>query len=682
MPAGESSAALTLDGLAGLRHWVAWQAEPGDGGQARKVPYDPATGRPARSNDSSTWGTRAEAEARAAALPLPLKLGGPGFELGDIGGGLSVGGVDLDTCRDPETGAFLSWAEDVIACFASYTEVSPSLRGAKVFFAYKTADLPALRAAVGVADGASGRRWGSPTGAAHPPGIELYLGGRYFAVTDMRVEGTPAEIRIVPIEVIEWLARDAVAALAPPRGRSAARVRDDSRSAIAFRIGRRARREGRSYEEMCREIRANPATAEWAAKDGERGLRRIWANSERYGAPLATQAPPIGLGEWDAGEDSNPIEPRGWLLGNQLCRRFISTLIAGGGTGKTALRTVQMLALASGRELTDEKVFHRCRVLMLSLEDGEDELRRRVRAAMIHHELKPEDVAGHLYLSTPRNLKLAEPDESGRPRYGAFKQSLEAAICRLGIDVICVDPFVKAHGMEENDNMAIDFVAEVLAGIAADYDCAVDVIHHTRKGPAEGGEADRSRGASAFVNAARLAYTLTQMTEAEADLFRVPREEHKHYVRLDSAKVNIAPPLDRATWFRLVGVPLGNASELYPHGDTVQAIEPWTPPQVWSQVTAEVANRILDRLSAGLADGRRYAAAGQAAHEQQPWTAVLAELPSLTEGQARQVIKRWLADGVLRTGMHHDPVVRKDRKSIYVDDAKRPAAARAIDLNG
>lgn len=682
MPAGEPSVVLTLDSLASLRHWVAWQAEPGDGGQPRKVPYDPANGRPARANDPATWGTRAEAEARAAALPRPLKLGGPGFELGDVGGGLSVGGVDLDTCRDPETGAFLPWAEDVILCFDSYTEISPSLKGAKIFFAYRTADLPALRAAIGIGGGTvNGRRWGERTGAAHPPGIELYLAGRYFAVTDMPVEGTPPEIRIVPLETIEWLAKDAVAALAPPRGKTAARVRDESRSGIAFRIGRRIRRQGRSYEEMCREIRANPATAAWVDESGERGLRRIWTNSERYGAPGSSPAP-IALGEWDAGEDTNPIEPRGWLLGNQLCRRFISTLIAGGGTGKTALRTTQMLALASGRELTDEKVFHRCRVLMLSLEDGEDELRRRVRAAMIHYELKPEDVAGYLYLSTPRNMKLAEPDDSGRPRYGAFKQSLEAAICRLGIDVVCVDPFVKAHGMEENDNMAIDFVAEVLASIAGDYDCAVDVIHHTRKGPAESGEADRSRGASAFVNAARLAYTLTQMTEAEADLFRVPREEHKHYVRLDSAKVNITPPLDRATWFRLVGVPLGNPSDLYPHGDTVQAIEPWTPPQVWNQVTAEVANRILDRFSSGLPDGRRYAAAGQAAHEQQPWTAVLAELPTLTEGQARQVVKRWLADGVLKPALYHDPVARKERKALYVNDAKRPQAAKAIDLNG
>ncbi len=53
-----------------------------------------------------------------------------------------------------------------------------------------------------------------------------------------------------------------------------------------------------------------------------------------------------GLGEWDAGDDDAPIEPRGWLLGNVYCRRFVSSLLAEGGAGKTAVRTAQALALA------------------------------------------------------------------------------------------------------------------------------------------------------------------------------------------------------------------------------------------------------------------------------------------------------------------------------------------------
>ena len=41
-----------------------------------------------------------------------------------------------------------------------------------------------------------------------------------------------------------------------------------------------------------------------------------------------------GLGEWDAGDDDAPIPPRGWLLGTTYCRKFVSSLLGGGGEGK------------------------------------------------------------------------------------------------------------------------------------------------------------------------------------------------------------------------------------------------------------------------------------------------------------------------------------------------------------
>ena len=82
-----------------------------------------------------------------------------------------------------------------------------------------------------------------------------------------------------------------------------------------------------------------------------------------------------------------PIPPRAWLLGTSLCRRYISALLGGGGTGKTAVRLAQALSLASGHSLTGEYVFERVKVLFISLEDDVDEMRRRIRAAMIYHKL-------------------------------------------------------------------------------------------------------------------------------------------------------------------------------------------------------------------------------------------------------------------------------------------------------
>ena len=50
-----------------------------------------------------------------------------------------------------------------------------------------------------------------------------------------------------------------------------------------------------------------------------------------------------GLGEWNAALDVEPPPPRGWLLGNSFCRRFVSSVLADGGTGKSALRILQAL---------------------------------------------------------------------------------------------------------------------------------------------------------------------------------------------------------------------------------------------------------------------------------------------------------------------------------------------------
>jgi hypothetical protein len=46
-------------------------------------------------------------------------------------------------------------------------------------------------------------------------------------------------------------------------------------------------------------------------------------------------APPAELAVWDAGDDPGPIPPRQWLLGNQFCRGFISSIVAAGGVGKS-----------------------------------------------------------------------------------------------------------------------------------------------------------------------------------------------------------------------------------------------------------------------------------------------------------------------------------------------------------
>ena len=68
-----------------------------------------------------------------------------------------------------------------------------------------------------------------------------------------------------------------------------------------------------------------------------------------------------------------------------------------------------------------------------------------------------------------------------------------------------------------NDNAVMSLVMRRLKALAIKFDCAILVVHHTRKGrstsddPAE--EAERISGAAAIVNLARRALMPVTMTE-------------------------------------------------------------------------------------------------------------------------------------------------------------------------
>jgi hypothetical protein len=387
-----------------------------------------------------------------------------------------------------------------------------------------------------------------------------------------------------------------------------------------------------------------------------------------------TGTPDEGIGEWDAGDNEGQLPPpRGWLLGNVFCRQYVSSLFAAGGVGKTAVRIAQALALSSGQPITGEHIFLRARVLYVCLEDDRDELLRRIIAAMKHHDLGFADIRGWLFLATPalQGWRLAHIEERQAVE-GELGHRLEATIRRRQIDIVFLDPFIKSHAVEENDNNKIDFVANILAQIAYRNDCAFDAPHHISKGGADPGNAEKGRGASAFKDAVRLGYTLTTMTAEEAEILAISDVERRSLVRMDSAKVNIAPPLEQAKWFRLVGVSLGNTTETYPHGDEVQTVEPWEPPSLWGDISPAKAREILLAIDKGLEDGRRYSNEAPAKDDIAAWCVVRAYVPGLNKKQGRAIIKGWLESGVLVKETYHNPITRFEAKGLKVVYAKMP----------
>jgi hypothetical protein len=381
--------------------------------------------------------------------------------------------------------------------------------------------------------------------------------------------------------------------------------------------------------------------------------------------------PAGGLDSWDVGECLVMPPPRGWLLGNIFCRGFVSSLLAGGGVGKTALRYTQLISAALGRSLTGEHVFQRCRVLILCLEDGTEELMRRIQAVLIHHGINQSDLTGWLFAKALGSAdgKLMGMDEKGRLVRGALADTLNNEIVGRRLDLVCLDPFVKSHAVEENDNGAIDQVMQILTDLCTEHNISIDTPHHNSKGTADPGNADKGRGASSMTGAGRLFYTLAPMSTAEAKNFGIPERDRRLYIRMDAGKVNPCRATD-AVWFRLVGVKLGNGTDLYPNGDEVQTVEPWTPPDTWAGLNNHLLNRILDDIDAGL-DGTPYSGAKQAGEARGAWTVVTRHAPDKSPGQAKEIIKTWIANGVLVETDYVDKW-RKSAKGVRSDPAKRP----------
>ncbi|GAB6157878.1 hypothetical protein JCM39194_10780 [Desulfotomaculum varum] len=147
--------------------WICWRLEPkGEGEKPDKIPYNPITGRKAMSNNPATWGSFQQA---VKALEK-YGFSGIGFVFSKAN---AYVGVDIDNCRNPETGELTAEAQEIVDILSSYTEISPSGRGIHIIV---KGELPK-----------SGRK-NSRTG------VEMYESGRYFTMTGNRLPGTPSEV--------------------------------------------------------------------------------------------------------------------------------------------------------------------------------------------------------------------------------------------------------------------------------------------------------------------------------------------------------------------------------------------------------------------------------------------------------------------------------------------------------
>jgi RecA-family ATPase len=343
-------------------------------------------------------------------------------------------------------------------------------------------------------------------------------------------------------------------------------------------------------------------------------------------SPLVTSANTLGSEveptAWPAAElkvSFSNIPHRQWLYGTYLIRGEITVVAAPGGAGKTALATGMAVEIATGKELLGEKIWggDNLKVLFVNAEDSGTEIRRRVWAFCLAHADK---IAGQtldrLYVAgaddarvqklsflrtTDRNVSVL--DQNGF-------QVLEAALQSLRPDVVILDPLVAfCGGGNMNDNAVMSLVMRELKRVATSFNCAVLIVHHTRKG-GDIGNAEAISGAAATVNLSRRAIMPVPMTNEDAQQLKVLPSQRHRYFKVVDAKSNLAPRSHDSPWYELHELP-NPQPPIYPFGDSVQAVARVTLPLVDNiSVTADdqkTRRAILDLVEHGkIIEGQRY----------------------------------------------------------------------------
>lgn len=156
--------------------WLNWQYIQRGGGR-QKVPTAPRTGQSIDHLDPAEWRNFEDA-VRGLSGAFCDGIGFV-FTADD-----DLAGVDLDEVLDLDTGEIEPWASELIERLDSYSEISPSGAGVKVFV---RGEVPAG----GIAKLRDQERR-----------TELYDRGRFFTVTGRQFPSTPAEIRPADLEVV------------------------------------------------------------------------------------------------------------------------------------------------------------------------------------------------------------------------------------------------------------------------------------------------------------------------------------------------------------------------------------------------------------------------------------------------------------------------------------------------
>jgi hypothetical protein len=506
--------------------WVCWKYVSRDG-RRTKVPINPRYGWNASVSDPNSWGGFEDAvhysehSETIEGIAFVFSADDP------------FCGIDVDDCLD-EQGKLL-WGEDLLAPLATYTEVSPSGRGLKLFLEGKKPDF------------ARCRRTGF--GPDKQGEVEGYVHSRVFAVTG-RVWGTTFDVVNRQAELEELCRRlwPQVPKIEQVPTSLDGRLDRCLTAMLKMNIADRNDGSFRLFGVCCRCIEfdltdteamqavrayevARPFPTKWTDPEIAQRLRDAERTCQR-GAALAepTSATPYIYAPSEAAPC--PLSIRHLVGGYPILRQpVIHGLLRQGETlniisapkiGKSWLATDLALAVASGRPWLGTYATERGDVLCIDNELHCETSAHRIPKVAEARGIPFEEIGEHMFVENLRgrlkdNLSLSTYFERIEP--GRFR-------------IIVLDAFYRfmPRDTDENDNGAMAHVYNYLDAYANRLGCSFVLIHHSSKGN-QSGKAITDVGAGAG----------SQSRATDTHLILRPHEENDCVV-LDAA-VRSWPPV-------------------------------------------------------------------------------------------------------------------------------------------
>lgn len=479
-----------LSEYAEQQRWVFWKYGPGK----TKVPYNPATSRKAVVTNPKTWSTfdaAAEAARTHSGVGIGIVLNGDGLVC-----------VDLDDCRDQETGEVNAFAQRAVELLDAPTEVSVSGTGLHIWV---RAHLPPNRPSnkTGTLEVYSGNRFmvltgNCPTDGHLPNRSSEVLGllSGDFEVLDAAIN---EDDEVADLMNGEWSHLPGIGEQSPSEAdfvllRKLTGYTDDPdqlrrlflRSGLASNIGRHPNPEdylsrtiGKALQQRSRK-RGRPRKETFSREDAKWEVVTL---------------------------DTLEMEPTLWVWENRIPLGAVSEIIGDPDVGKSTLAFDIAARVTQGKKMPDGSLSDSegpGDVLILSAEDDTQRtLVPRLLAAGADlgkvHTLR----ITHSKLGI---MQLAFPDDVERMR---------DMVRELGVKLIVIDPLVSYLDAKTDSHRdaQVRQALSPLAELAQTEEIAVLAIRHLNKNSQESNAKYRGGGSIGFTAMARTSLLAGRLNE-------------------------------------------------------------------------------------------------------------------------------------------------------------------------